>query len=151
MSEYGDGLAAEHGSEPTTIQQLHKKYRDALDGALSGHEDLVRAVDDALDVAELDIIPRVWGDERRWRIVLDDEALPAVVDAEDIAREFVFTLISHPDAVVELRPADAEEARVFALLGVEALAELDRRRAEEERAIAHETAAALTAALEVQP
>ncbi|MEU9888653.1 hypothetical protein [Sphaerisporangium sp. NPDC051011] len=163
MSEYdqqkdGDRAAAENAeqeaaqrTEPTTIDQLYRKYREARDGALAGRDDLARALDDALDLADLDIIPRVWGDDRHWRIVLDGQALPAVADAEAVAHELVFALIGHPVAEVALRPADPQEVRAFALRGGEGLAELDRRRAEHDLAIAHETAAAITAALEAQP
>lgn len=138
-------------SEPTTVKELHEKYREALAAALPGRDEDQKAVDNCLDIAELDIIPRVWGDERRFRVVIDGHPLWAVIDAQDAAQQLAFALIGHPAETVALRPADDEEVRVFATHGAEGLAELDRRRAEHERAIAHETAAALTAALEMQP
>jgi hypothetical protein len=120
----------EHGSEPTTVEQLHRKYREALDSALAGREDLAQALDDALDAYEIDLIPRVWGDDRRWRILLDGHPLRGIVDADQLALEVALTLIRQPVGDISVRPAVHEEIRVSGLRGAEGLDELDRRQAE---------------------
>ncbi|MGI5485184.1 hypothetical protein [Microtetraspora malaysiensis] len=132
---------------PTTTQRLQEKYWAALATALPDRVEEQRAVDSALDTAELDVVPRVWGDERRWRLAVDAVDEPRVIDSEDLARELAQALIDHPDATVIVRPADDDEAHAHDLLGADGLRTLDEQRRQEDAAMAEETAAALIAAL----
>ncbi|MFF4779426.1 hypothetical protein ACFY05_42085 [Microtetraspora fusca] len=114
---------------PTTAQRLQEKYWAALATALPDRSEEQQAVDAAFDVAELDVVPRVWGDERHWRLVIAGVDEPRVIASEDLARELALALIAQPTAPLLARLADDEETHAYVLLGADGLRQLDQRRA----------------------
>ncbi|MFF3671710.1 hypothetical protein [Microtetraspora malaysiensis] len=130
----------------TTVQELLAAARNAFDGR--GVD--LRAVDDALWDADLQIIPTAR-DDRYWRLVVDAVDEPRVIDSEDLPRELALILIAQPTATVIVRLADEDEAHAYALLGESGLRDLDRARAAAAAAMGAEVADALDIALGGQP
>ncbi|MFD9943215.1 hypothetical protein ACFWYW_14520 [Nonomuraea sp. NPDC059023] len=130
-----------------TREQLRLTVLEALRAAGADHE----RVDTALWDCDLEIVPRLIGDERHWRLIVDGRDQPRLLDADELLREFAFTLISRPCASVIVRPADAEEVNAFLFLGSPGLAGVDERRQRVEALVGQELVEALDAALSQPP
>lgn len=127
----------------TNLKELTAAYRDAVTSC--GADSL--AISDALWERDLDVVPRVLDDDRRWRIIIGGTLDLRVISSECIIRELAFAMINNPDATISIRQADDDESRAYALLGVNGLRLLDERRAAEAKAVQVEVVEAMNAVL----
>lgn len=127
----------------TTTDELKAAFREAVTVA-GGRPD---AIDEELWERDVEIAPRVLGDDRWWRVAVDGIAEPRVIDSESIVRELAFVLIANPETAVTMWQADADEAKAYELLGAAGLKLLDERRAAQDAVVQAEVAEALDIAL----
>lgn len=109
---------------PTTAAELREIYARTLSSTGLDPE----VLDTRLWDCDLEVVPRVIGDERHWRASVHGTAEARLLDAEDLLRELAFLLLRHPDEPIAVRTADAEEVAAYLLLGGEGLTGLDQRR-----------------------
>lgn len=129
---------------PTTSEALRQAYRLAAEAVGVPADTL----DTALWEQDLEVVPRLVGDERHWRVILNGVDDSRVIDSDELLAELGILLLGNPEAIIGVRPADQSETAAFALLGEDGLAGLDERRMGQELLLRQEVAEALTAAID---